>query len=106
MRRLEYLTCDIEYQAVLQQKEEAAAKLTQPATKEALTQAQLARLQQQEAEIAELRRRLGQEDAAQSSRDAPGAADAVQERSSHQRHHLFDMDSLPGSPKAQAPSCR
>lgn len=91
-------------QAAINKREEEVARLSQPSTKEALSEQQLARIQKQEAEIAELSRRLQQSNAAQSSQAAPDSATRPVEQSSYERHHLFDM---PAASKARiAPRCR
>lgn len=93
------------------------AHLSEPKTKETLTKEQLARLQEQEAEIAVLKARLAKGSSAQPSGD-PGLSQGPMmsqqegetagqagghEQSSYERHHLFDMPTISQS---QNMSCR
>lgn len=79
----------------LEAREAEVAHLSEPKTKEQLNEAQLSRLQQQEAEIAELRRRLGE--------GQHGAAEpsTIEGSSSRERHRIIRR--LPDIPK---PACR
>lgn len=88
-------------QATLEEREQEVARLSEPATRDTLSKQQLAKLKAQEAEIAELRARLEQGGAVQTSQDVPAASSSNVQQSSRDRHHLFDMP--PPPPPA---SCR
>ena len=82
-------------QATLEEREQEVARLSEPATRDTLSKQQLERLKAQEAEIAELKARLEQGGAVQSSQDAATSVPSKAEQSSHDRHHLFDMPAAP-----------